>query len=583
MANPRIFISAVSGEFKTLRRLVAETITRLGYTPVSQEILGTESGDLRQVLRDKIDSCVGLIQIVGEAYGAEPPIADGELGRVSYTQYELLYARRQAGKGGKQTPKTWIIFAGDGCFRDHRIDELDLPTDPSHPDPAGYQRERRGLQAAYRAGLQRTGHLYHLAGSDAEVQLKIEQLRDDLSRLRLMEARSQRRWMTVLVSMLALVLAIVVLLVGLQRAQGKQVQEVHTSVVQEIRAGEQRVVLGEKTEADRVIREVGHKLDELPKRPQQKALRTAVDGVAVLSPKGLRRLGTTPLALSSIGGITVIVSQRSSEAVRVSVPAGATEDIAVDLTNAHLPQNGAPFRSSLLNETFAWVPAASVRMGGEVDEVGSSASERPLTTAAITHGFWMASHETTNEMASLLMERFGTVADSAPRQAAEGVSWQEAVTYCEELTRFDLEAHRIPEGYRYTLPTEAEWELACRAGTITRFYTGDDASAAEAAIWSRENSGLRAHAVGEKVPNGFGIYDMCGNVEEWCLDWFGPYRGGSQVDPVGPRSGNLRVARGGSWADLAVRSARSASRSQYPPDSQRAGLGFRIVLKQSNR
>jgi len=98
MNQPSVFISCVSPEFRQTRSRVAAILTGLGYTPVIQEIFGTEPGDLRQVLRDKIDACEGLIQIVGQGYGAEPPEADAGYGRVSYTQSEFLYARAQKKK-----------------------------------------------------------------------------------------------------------------------------------------------------------------------------------------------------------------------------------------------------------------------------------------------------------------------------------------------------------------------------------------------------------------------------------------------------------------------------------------------------
>jgi hypothetical protein len=91
--KPRVFISTVTSELRTARQLTANILHRLGYEPVWQDIFGTEPGDLRQVLRDKIDGCEGLIQIVGRGYGAEPPETDPDFGRVSYTQFELLYAR----------------------------------------------------------------------------------------------------------------------------------------------------------------------------------------------------------------------------------------------------------------------------------------------------------------------------------------------------------------------------------------------------------------------------------------------------------------------------------------------------------
>src|SRR6516162_8686351 len=154
MNQPAVFISCVSPEFRQTRSRVAVILTRLGYTPVIQDIFGTESGDLRQVLRDKIDTCEGLIQIVGQAYGAEPPTVDADYGRVSYTQFEFLYAR-------SQKKKTWLLFAGDGRTRDTPLERLDLPGDSAYADPVSYQAERRDLQLAYRNERKKEGHLYH--------------------------------------------------------------------------------------------------------------------------------------------------------------------------------------------------------------------------------------------------------------------------------------------------------------------------------------------------------------------------------------------------------------------------------------
>src|SRR6516165_7118590 len=177
MNQPAVFISCVSPEFRQTRSRVAAILTRLGYTPVIQEIFGTEPGDLRQVLRDKIDACEGLIQIVGQGYGAEPPTVDPNYGRVSYTQFEFLYAQ-------SQKKKTWLLFAGEACARDTPLKRLDLPNDLAHPDPAGYQAERCALQVTYRDQRQKDGHLYHTATSDTDLDLKVERLRDELAELR---------------------------------------------------------------------------------------------------------------------------------------------------------------------------------------------------------------------------------------------------------------------------------------------------------------------------------------------------------------------------------------------------------------
>ncbi len=141
------------------------------------------------------------MQIVGQGHGAEPPEVDPEWGRVSYTQFEFLYARRQ----GK---KTWLIVAGEQCQRDRPPAELDLPDDPAHADPAGYQAQRRQLQQDYLARLQRENHLWHLADNPIELQNVVLRLRDELGELR---RRSERRHRRLSWALGAILLALVVL------------------------------------------------------------------------------------------------------------------------------------------------------------------------------------------------------------------------------------------------------------------------------------------------------------------------------------------------------------------------------------
>ncbi len=177
MTRPRLFLSAVSEELRSARQAVAATVHTLGYDPVSQDDFPTGYGELRQWLRGQIDSCEGLIQLVGHGYGAEPPEVDPAYGRVSYTQFEFLYACQQE-------KKTWVIVVGEGCHRDKPPGQLDLPREAGHPDPAGYQAERRQLQKDYLARLKRENHLRHTANNDTELQNLVLRLRDELGELR---------------------------------------------------------------------------------------------------------------------------------------------------------------------------------------------------------------------------------------------------------------------------------------------------------------------------------------------------------------------------------------------------------------
>ncbi len=145
----------------------------------------------------------------------------------------------------------------------------------------------------------------------------------------------------------------------------------------------------------------------------------------------------------------------------------------------------------------------------------------------------------------------------------ENVSWKDCKEFCEQCETFDLPLK---------LPTETQWEYACRAGT-TSACSGDLNEMA----WYENNSYDKSHPVGSKKPNNWGIYDMHGNVWEWCKDWKSAYPKEFVTDPVGPNSGNVRIVRGGSWND-AAQSCRSARRGDNEPIHKSNNLGFRCVL-----
>ena len=203
MNRPRLFLSAVSSELRTVRQRVAATVRTLGFDPVSQDDFPTGHGELRQWLHEQIDTCAGLIQIVGEDYGAEPREVDADYGRVSYTQLELLYARRQH-------KKTWLIIAGEQVRRDTPPEQLDLSGDADQPDPADHQAQRRKLQHNYIARLKVENHLYYLANNDTMLENIVLKLRDELGELRRSAERQQRR----LVAAVVAILCGVTLLIG---------------------------------------------------------------------------------------------------------------------------------------------------------------------------------------------------------------------------------------------------------------------------------------------------------------------------------------------------------------------------------
>ena len=127
------------------------------------------------------------------------------------------------------------------------------------------------------------------------------------------------------------------------------------------------------------------------------------------------------------------------------------------------------------------------------------------------------------------------------------------------------------------LPTEAQWEYACRAGSITRFFFGEDEAELGDYAWYSGNSGQKTHPVCQRKPNAWGLHDMYGNVWEWCADWSGKYTEDDQMDPKGPSEGQDRVLRGGSWSS-SPRICRSALRNRIDPVNRSINLGFRVVM-----
>jgi formylglycine-generating enzyme required for sulfatase activity len=213
------------------------------------------------------------------------------------------------------------------------------------------------------------------------------------------------------------------------------------------------------------------------------------------------------------------------------------------------------------------IAAGIFTMGSE----NGDTDEKPITRVTLTQPYWLGNTEVTQGqwLAVMGSKPSSFKGGSLP---VEQVSWDDAMQFCQRLTERERSAGRLPNGYAYTLPTEAQWEFACRAGTV-----GDYAGELDAMAWYEQNSGSTTHAVGTKEENAWGLSDMHGNVWEWCADWYGNYAGGSVRDPQGADSGSRRVCRGGGWWNSADR-CRSALRVSYSPDRRAYSLGFRLAL-----
>jgi formylglycine-generating enzyme required for sulfatase activity len=248
------------------------------------------------------------------------------------------------------------------------------------------------------------------------------------------------------------------------------------------------------------------------------------------------------------------------------------------------------------------IPAGSSLMGSPDDDKDAYDVEKPQHEVGIS-GFYLGETEVTQAQYEAVMGKgknpSSIVGQSTDRFPVESVSWRDAVDFCNKLSELEGkkpyyaiegEAVRVPSRYGpgYRLPTEAEWEYACRAGTTTRYSFGDDENALGEYAWYSVNSGGQTHSVGGKKPNGFGLHDMHGNVWEWCQDVYDTKYDTSSPkrdpvnEPSSPAPAAYRVIRGGGWVNVPL-FARSACRNSRKPEVQEYDLGFRLARVQSPR
>jgi uncharacterized repeat protein (TIGR02543 family) len=260
--------------------------------------------------------------------------------------------------------------------------------------------------------------------------------------------------------------------------------------------------------------------------------------------------------------------------------------------------------TEMTGKGMVWIAGGTFTMGSPVTEPDRYDDE---TQHSVTlSGFYMSKYQVTQEQYQAVMEtnpsnfdgstgKEPAAGETQGKRPVEKVTWYDAVEFCNKLSAQEslqsvyTISERTPEsGYPitsatvtadftktgYRLPTEAQWEYACRAGTTTAYNTGDTIS--DDTGWYTSNSGSKTHEVGKKPANAFGLYDMHGNVWEWCWDWYGSYSSGEQTDPLGASSGSSRVARGGSWS-YSAGALRSAYRHFSNPSLSRDYLGFRLA------
>lgn len=280
---------------------------------------------------------------------------------------------------------------------------------------------------------------------------------------------------------------------------------------------------------------------------------------------------------------TTDLAQTNSWATTALVQLPTTNYLFVDTSSA---LGTRKFYRALLQTSpsnMVFVPAGTFTMGSPTNELSRAVDESPQTRVILTHGFWIGKFEVTEREYLSLMNTNPSFFPDDLNRAVSSVSWLDATNYCAKLTQQELAAGHIPPGTAFRLPTEAEWEYAARGGTSTRFSYGEDPDSSSLTnyAWYFSNAALMVHPVGLKLPNPLCLYDIQGNVWEWCSDWYGQLPGGVQIDPKGPASNpiGMKVMRGGAY-DYFDSDCRSARRLffGFSPFLTDTDLGFRVVL-----
>jgi len=269
------------------------------------------------------------------------------------------------------------------------------------------------------------------------------------------------------------------------------------------------------------------------------------------------------------------VSWESSDPRIATVDNGIVIGVAVgQATISVISQDGGRKATCLVAVIQPIVPEMIKVEGGSfimgcTNEQGEDCetNETPSHTVTVS-GFYMGKYEVTQD-------EWETVMGKNPSHfkgsnfPVESVSWNNIQLFIKYLN--------AATGKKYRLPTEAEWEFAARGGKLSKGYKYSGSNSADLVAWYTENSNNSTHPVGAKEPNELGLYDMSGNVWEFCSDWYGKYSNASQIDPIGPEIGNERVARGGSWSNTAF-SSRVSNRGPWSPENIIFNGGFRLVL-----
>jgi formylglycine-generating enzyme required for sulfatase activity len=285
----------------------------------------------------------------------------------------------------------------------------------------------------------------------------------------------------------------------------------------------------------------------------------------------VRQAGALILLASCFGALGCSEEDKGVRAVRVgesSRPPAAKQAAQPPYHAVSRTSHSKQLANSIGME-FVWIPAGSFLMGSPAGE--KTSPHEMQHQVRLTKSFYMAVNLVTQQQWQRVMRNNPSEFRDAPGLPVEQVTWEDCQNFCNKLSELDAKAYR--------LPTEAEWEYCCRAGTTTAFSFGDHISAEKAncCVQPTLKPPEKTTPVGTFPANPWGLCDMHGNLWQWCQDWFDEYTEGLTVDPHGPATGAFRVLRGGSWCNTPDL-CRSANRASSAPDQRSAIVGFRVCF-----
>jgi formylglycine-generating enzyme required for sulfatase activity len=547
---PQIFISATTGDLGPCRLRIVDAVSRQRCYAASQHHFAPTFKEVHGALREAIEGCDAMIHIVGECYGFEPRKRQPDEPRQSYTQMECSIAR--------STGIPVFVFLCKNGF----------PYQPHEPETD----EKRELQLAYRRRIEEDeDNLYTEVATPDELEIRVIEALQNFTNRRATAAAAAGG-----------------------AAAGAGAGAAAAAAAGGGAAGDT---------AGNQSRPQSTAIDSNRPQSSSNAAGTAA-GIAASAPASVgifKRLSALipawvkpipPLLAAAVIGtlVTLHYTKDERDARRGTAgDSGFNAPVAIfePEPNWEGPVPQTPWEIPDLGKLrMRWIPAGTFTMGSPETEPERD-SDEVRRQVRISRPFWLGRTEVTQAQYAAIMgvnpsvfkpTKTGTVSttggtvDDLP---VEYVSWEDAMLFCKKLNERERKAGRLPPGYAYTLPTDAEWEYACRAGTNTPFAgTGK----LDEMGWHWGNSGRATHPVAKKKSNKWGLFDMHGNVWEWCLDYSDTVTKGNATDPIGEVTGATHhFIRGGGYFDV-PRKCRAAFHDWNFSKDRYLNIGFRLAL-----